>query len=75
MKKQPPYANLQLPKDNLKKENLSFAEKRNWKRKVRRLTNKVSKLEGEIEETERLIASMDQLFAEAGYTHSGRGLR
>ena len=53
-----------------KKENLSFAEKKELEKEVRRLTNKVSKLEGEIEETERLIASMDQLFAEAGYTHS-----
>lgn len=53
-----------------KKENLSFAEKKELEKEVRRLTNKVSKLEGEIEETERLITSMDQLFAEAGYTHS-----
>lgn len=53
-----------------KKENLSFSEKKELEKEVRRLTNKVSKLEGEIEETERLIASMDQLFAEAGYTHS-----
>jgi ABC transporter, ATP-binding protein len=53
-----------------KKENLSFAEKKELEKEVRRLTSKVSKLEGEIEETERLIASMDQLFAEAGYTHS-----
>ncbi len=53
-----------------KKENLSFSEKKELEKEVRRLTNKVSKLEGEIEETERLITSMDQLFAEAGYTHS-----
>ena len=53
-----------------KKENLSFAEKKELEKEVRRLTNKVSKLEGEIEETERLITSMDQIFAEAGYTHS-----
>ena len=53
-----------------KKENLSFTEKKELEKEIRRLTSKVSKLEGEIEETERLIASMDQLFAEAGYTHS-----
>lgn len=53
-----------------KKENLSFSEKKELEKEIRRLTSKVSKLEGEIEETERLIASMDQLFAEAGYTHS-----
>ena len=57
-------------KGQSKKENLSFAEKKELEKEVRRLTNKVSKLEGEIEETERLIASMDQLFVEAGYTHS-----
>ena len=53
-----------------KKENLSFTEKKELEKEIRRLTSKVSKLEGEIEETERLTASMDQLFAEAGYTHS-----